>query len=139
MNYMNEFLARLQSGENVEDIAAQLTKDINAANDAYCAEQAQKAQSQEKLRADKVAAMGDLLNAVGRLLAAYEVDTEVLNGLDPAELVNSIDEALPAIQEYVEFVAAMNELREKRAAAPKVQPEATPTDSIEDFLNKFVR
>ena len=143
MDYMSDILARLQRGESVEAIASQLTKDINAANDKYNAEleAKRKAEQEAKLKAaaeeavrnDKIKAMSKVIDAVVDLLAAYEVD--------PADIIDTIDEALPAIQEYMELMSALEGLREKQDPAPaKPAPAKRPTgDPIEDFLNQFVR
>lgn len=153
MDFTSELLSQLQAGKSVDDLAAELTKAINAAhaeNERIKAAEAEakrkaefeakrKAAEAEAARNDKIAAMDNLIDAIVDLLAAYEVDGAVLDAIEdtnPEQLVDAIDEALPAIQEYVELVSAVEDLREKHSPAPKQAPIGDP---IEDFLNKFVR
>ena len=153
MDFTSELLSQLQAGKSVDDLAAELTKAINAAhaeNERIKAAEAEakrkaefeakrKAAEAEAARNDKIAAMDNLIDAIVDLLAAYEVDGAVLDAIedtDPAQIVDAIDEAMPAIQEYVELVSTVEDLREKRTPAPKQAPVGDP---IEDFLNKFVR
>lgn len=153
MDFTSELLAQLQAGKSVDDLAAELTKAINEAhaqNERIKAAEAEakrkaefeakrKAAEAEAARNDKIAAMDKLIDAIVDLLAAYEVDGAILDTIedtDPAQIVDAIDEAMPTIQEYVELVSAVEDLREKHTPAPKQGPIGDP---IEDFLNKFVR
>lgn len=141
MDYMEDILARLEKGESVDSIAADLTTAINKANTEYEAKRKEKEKAVS--RSTKIAAMDALLADLIDLLAAYEVEGEVLDTLeetDSAEIIDAIDESLPAIQKYAELMDAM--------CAPGPEPkqpvkgpvkEPTKQDPIEEFLNKFVR
>lgn len=140
MDYMEDILARLEKGESVDSIAADLTIAINKANTEYEAKRKEKEKAVS--RSTKIAAMDALLADLVDLLAAYEVEGEVLDTLeetDSAEIIDAIDESLPAIQKYMELMDAM------RAPEPAKEPVKGPVkepvkqDPIEEFLNKFVR
>ena len=143
MDYMKDILARLEKGESVDDIATDLTIAINKANTEYEAKRKEKEKAVS--RSTKIEAMDALLADLVDLLAAYEVEGEVLDTLeetDSAEIIDAIDESLPAIQKYMELMDAM------RAPEPGPEPkqpvrgpvkEPTKQDPIEEFLNKFVR
>lgn len=150
MDYMNDILARLQRGESVETIAAQLTKDINAANDRYqaekaAAEAAAKAKREASVaRERKVDAIKFLLGAVDEVSAAWDLDleTDEITDSDIDDLVTAIDEMAPILQKQKELMDAIKELRETPVGdrSMKTAPDLPAVgDPIEDFLNKFVR
>ena len=124
MDYMNEIMARLQKGESVDTIAAEMTKALNEANDEF---------QKQRGKNEKAAAMRKALNAVADLLDVYDLDKEIGNSLremDEMELVNEIEREMPFMKMLIEM--DQEKKREKPAAKPC-------GDSIEDFLNKFVR
>ena len=141
MDYMEDILARLEKGESVDSIATDLTVAINKANTEYEAKRKEKEKAVS--RSTKIAAMDALLADLIDLLAAYEVEGEVLDTLeetDSAEIIDAIDESLPAIQKYMELMDAMRapEPEPKQPVKGPVK-ESTKQDPIEEFLNKFVR
>lgn len=157
MDYTNELFARLQRGENVDALASELTKAINEANNRYIAEQEakRKAEQEAKMKAaadeasrnDKIKAIKALIAAIEGVLVEWDLtDSDTLDEiekLDAAEIVDEIDKAIPAIQEYMELMAAIQGAREKyeaqrSAPAPAGRPNGD-TDPIEKFLNQFVR
>lgn len=139
MDYMEDILARLEKGESVDSIAADLTIAINKANTEYEAKRKEKEKAVS--RSTKIAAMDALIADLIDLLAAYEVEGEVLDTLeetDSAEIIDAIDESLPAIQKYMELMDAMREPEPKQPVKGPVK-EPAKQDPIEEFLNKFVR
>lgn len=149
MDYIEDILARLQRGEDVDAIASDITNSINEAHARYMIAEEAKRQEAEKLkeagkRKFRIAAMSNFISALVDLLAAYEFDNETLDAIDntdPVKLVDDIDETLPIIQEYMELFAAAHELREQRALdAAEVRSENFPAGgSFEDFLNKHLK
>ena len=128
MDYMNEIMARLQKGESVDTIAAEMTKALNEANDEF-----QKQNEKNAALKAKAAAMRKALNAVADLLDVYGLDKEIGNSLretDEMELVNEVEREMPLMKMLIEMD------QEKKREKPAVKPSG---DSIEDFLNKFVR
>lgn len=148
MDYMNDMLARLQRGESVEALASELTNAINEANNKYQAElkaaeeaKRQEAAAEEAHRSKKIAAMDNLISAVVDLLAAYDIVSETLDAVkdtDSAELIDIIDAALPAVQEYMNLLEALEGSR-KAPTGVCCKASTKKHDPIEDFLNRFVR
>jgi hypothetical protein len=127
--FYNELLARLQKGESVDKLANELTKAINDANTEHerlcreAAEEAKRAEAEAKRKSDKVAAMDQLLDGLYGLLAAYDVDKEILSiidELDASEVIQEIDAMLGF-------------------AAPQSEPAKQGASALDDFLNKYVR
>jgi hypothetical protein len=128
MDYMNEIMARLQKGESVDTIAAEMTKALNEANDEF-----QKQQEKSAALKEKSAAMRAALDAVANLLDAFDLDKEIgdnLREMDATELVDEIEREMPLMKMLIEMD------QEKKREKPAAKPSG---DSIEDFLNKFVR
>lgn len=124
---MNEIMARLQKGESVDTIAAEMTKALNEANDEF-----QKQQEECAALKEKVAAMRKALNAVADLLDAFNLDKEIGNSLremNATELVDEIEREMP-------FMKMLIEMDQEKKSKPAAKPSG---DSIEDFLNRFVR
>ena len=152
-DYKQDIYARLAAGENVEDIAAELTKSINEANDQY------KADQEAKATPDKVCAIDNLLSSILMVLDVWGIDSEPIHNLLEDEdefnkLVKAFDEYAPIFKSYIGLIKSVQEAadkeKEKTAAAPKkdnvfdrVQSTnvkgQTEVMSVEDFLNKFVR
>ena len=151
MDFTSELLARLQKGESVDSLAAELTKAINdahAENERIKAEQ--KAQAEAKRQAemkaqDKYDAIESLLCAIEKVIVAWDLGDDILDivdELDADELVQELDEAIPAAKAYAELMEKLGALREPRSAVNAELPQSKLTaknDPIEDFLNKFVR
>lgn len=154
-DYKQDIYARLAAGENVEDIAAELTKSINEANDQYKADQKAEA---EKVSPDKVEAVDNLLASILMVLDVWDIDSEPIQEIleDDQEfnkLVKAFDEYVPILKSYLGLMKSVQEVADKKkeeiAAAPKknvfdrVQSTnvegQTEVMSVEDFLNKFVR
>ena len=145
MDFTSELLARLQKGESVDALAAELTKAIN---DAHTENERLKAEAEAKRKADaaasraklqKVQHMDDLLDAVVALLCDYNVDRDLVDeigNIHAEELIDEIDKAVPAIQEYMDLMEKLRQARPVTDTAPEKQSK---NDPIEDFLNKFVR
>lgn len=156
-DYKQDIYARLAAGENVEDIAAELTKSINEANDQY------KADQEAKATPDKVEAIDNLLASILMVLDVWDIDSTPIQEIleDDQEfnkLVKAFDEYVPIVKSYLALMKSVQEAADKEkkrgqetaAVAPKkkntfdrVQSTnvegQTEIMSVEDFLNKFVR
>ena len=98
MDYMDDFLAQLQKGESVEDLAKRLTNALNEANRKYKEDEAEKVAT----RQEKIACFEDIFDAMNTLLGLYGVDTSDFKDISKSEIekmVDELDEAVPAIQE----------------------------------------
>lgn len=128
MDYMNEIMARLQKGESVDTIAAEMTRALNEANDEF-----QKQQEKNAALNEKAVAMRAALDAVADLLDAFDLDKEIgdsLREMDATELVDEIEQKMSFMKMFIEMD------QEKKREKPAAKPSG---DSIEEFLNKFVR
>jgi hypothetical protein len=152
MDFTSELLARLQKGESVDSLAAELTKAIN---DAHTENERIKAEAEAKRKAeaeakrqaemkaqDKYDAIESLLCAIEKVIVAWDLGDDILDAVDEIdadELVKELDEAIPAAKAYAEMLEKIGALREARPVADTVPDKQRQGDPIEDFLNKFVR
>ena len=132
MDYMDEFLKRLQKGERVEDIANQITKDINDANNKYIQEQeAKKKIKTSNSKEAKVSAVNHIICALAEFLYSYDASKELIGmveAIDAQEIVDYLDECLPFAEKYIDAVDMIKEKHKK-----------TDQDAIDEFLDKFIR
>ena len=143
MDYSMDILARLQAGEKVEDIAAELTKSINAANEKYAAE---KKAAEEKAKAEAAAkskitnkkiAVEELLDAICDILEIWDVAPDLVDQIENIsdeeieDIVTTIDEAVPFLVKYMEMQRALQKMVDEK--------DKEPNDPVRDFLNQFVK
>ena len=143
MDYSMDILARLQAGEKVEDIAAELTKSINAANEKYAAE---KKAAEEKVKAeaaakskieDKKIAVEELLDAICDIFEIWDVTHDLVDQIENIsdeeieDIVTTIDEAVPFLVKYMEMQRALQKMVDEK--------NKEPNDPVRDFLNQFVK
>ena len=146
MDYSMDILARLQAGEKVEDIAAELTKSINAANEKYAAE---KKAAEEKAKAEAAAkskiankkiVVEELLDAICDIFEIWDVAPDLVDQIENIsdeeieDLVNTIDEAIPFLIRYMEMQTVFQQMMDK-----EVEKNKEPSDPVRDFLNQFVK
>ena len=139
MDYSMDILARLQAGEKVEDIAAELTKSINAANEKYkAAEEKAKAEAAAKSNiANKKIAVEELLDAICDILEIWGVAPELVAQIentsdeDIEDIVTTVDEAVPFLVKYMEMQTAFQKMVDEK--------NKEPNDPVRDFLNQFVK
>lgn len=139
-------MSRLQKGENIEDIAQELTDVINTVNTQYKIDQEAAKKKEEALKHDKILAVSSLIDAVGEIGKVWGFQEEaekLVKGIsqeDIEEIIDMFDEALPAVMQYAAIAETLTKNiktapKEKIAAAPGKTGER----AIEDFLDMFVR
>lgn len=136
MDYTTDIFARLQKGEKIEDIAKQLTDDLNKAHEQY-QDAAKQEEAKRQAMANKSQAMKDVIAAFVKFLEQCGVDESLLNIMRDV----SDDEVEQLIQEAENELKACNTLANAFASLT-ISPGAKATksvDPIEDFLNRFVR
>ena len=146
MDYSMDILARLQAGEKVEDIAAELTKSINAANEKYAAE---KKAAEEKAKAEAAAkskitnkkiVVEELLDAICDILEIWDVAPDLVDQIENIsdeeieDIVTTIDETIPFLIRYLEVQTALQQMMDK-----EVEKNKEPNDPVREFLNQFVK
>ena len=149
MDYSMDILARLQAGEKVEDIAAELTKSINAANEKYAAE---KKAAEEKAKAEAAAkskiknkkiVVEELLDAICDILEIWDVAPDLVDQIENIsdeeieDIVTTVDEAVPFLVKYMEMQMALQKMMDDRHK--EVEKNKEPNDPVRDFLNQFVK
>ena len=106
---MNEILARLQNGEDVETIAEEFTKALNSAvkERDLQEEQNRKAELEAKEKHD---ALQEVLDLLLDWLDAYypKFNTEHVD-IDAAEIIKVLDESYDDIVELIEAIKALQE------------------------------
>lgn len=147
MDYSMDILARLQAGEKVEDIAAELTKSINAANEKYAAE---KKAAEEKAKAEAAAkskiknkkiVVEELLDAICDILEIWDVAPDLVDQIENIsdeeieDIVTTVDEAVPFLVKYMEMQMALQKMMDDRHKEVK-EPN---NDPVREFLNQFVK
>ena len=143
MDYSRDILARLQAGEKVEDIAAELTKSINAANEKYAAEkkaaeEKAKAEAAAKSKnADKKIAVEELLDAICDILEIWDVAPDLIDQIENIseeeieDIITIVDEAIPFLIRYMEMQTALQQMMDEK--------NKEPNDPVREFLNQFVK
>lgn len=148
-----DLVAALQSGKTVDDIAAQMSRDLNAAKaevDRQAAEKAKETKRANEL-AQKRQVITNLYAAIGQYLTAFHPNSAIgqmyIASDDPSEEdLNHLAEQLDTLVETFEAMAALTNLLGNEPAFADMFGEvhthqnAKPdVDPLENFLNKNVR
>lgn len=148
-----DLVAALQSGKTVEDIAAQMSRDLNAAkaeSDRLAAEKAEEMRKANEL-ARKRQIVANLHAAIGQYLTTFHPDSVIgkmyaaSDGPDEEDL-NQLAEQMDSLVETFEAMAAFTGLLGDNPALADMFgethiPEITHqnVDPLENFLNRQVR
>ena len=142
----NDLVAALQSGVSVEDIAAQMSKDLNAAKAEYDRLTAEKAEAARKTR--KRDLVYGFYSALGMYVTEFYPDSVIAEmiataGTPTDEDLDSFAEQMDNLVETFEAMKNLTELLDTPHITAHKVPETiskdTSSDALEDFLNKFVR
>ena len=127
MNY-NDIVARIQKGENPEDIVKEFTDNMNKAQaEVRAANEAKAKEDAKSKKKDEIAVA--IAHALNEYIAISGIEAEKLRGAEVREL---LDEVLP-------FVDALKNVKIHVAnAAPKVQGKLKSADDVfEDFFKSL--
>lgn len=150
-------VAALQSGKTVDDIAAQMSRDLNAAKveaDRLAAEEAEEMKKANEL-AQKRQIVANVHAAIGQYLATFHPVSTIgqmyaaIDGPDEKDLDN-LAEQLDSLVETFEAMAALTNLLSDNSAFANMLGEAhipeithqsvrPNVDPLEEFLNRHVR
>ena len=148
-----DLVAALQSGKTVDDIAAQMSRDLNAAKaeaDRLAAEKAEEEKKANEL-AQKRRVVADLYTALGQYLTIFHPNSAIgqmhaASDAPSEEDLNHLAEQLDSLVETFEAMAALHNLLGNEPALANMfgethVPEITHmnVDPLENFLNKQVR
>lgn len=152
-----DLVAALQSGKTVDDIAAQMSRDLNAAKaeaDRLAAEKAEEMKKANEL-AQKRQFVSNLYTAIGQYLTAFHPNSAIgqmyAASDDPSEEdLNHLAGQMDSLVETFEAMAALTSLFGDNPALANMFGEAhipeithmnvkPDVDPLENFLNKQVR
>ena len=138
---VNEILARLQDGDSAEDLAAEMSKALNAAEAKFqeAKEQAEKAKAQERKEKDLNDLAEIILDAIDQYvrLQSPEVAGEwEVAKMNVTEFRDMMDASLEAISNIkVLFAPSASKAPETEYNVPK--KAKTADDKIADFLKSM--
>lgn len=128
-----DILARLQNGETIDSIAAEMTAVLNEANDAYEAANAKATHDAviEAAAANVVSSLLDFTNLVAPELV------ENITEEDEAELVALLVAESANLGKLAKFAMMMADFEEPKNSTVKEDKPVGP--SAEDILNDFLK
>lgn len=146
----NDLVAALQSGASVEDIAAQMSKDLNAAKAEYDRLAAERAAAEQKTatEARKRDIMRDFYAALGEYVTEFHSNSLIAEmiadaGAPSDEDLDSFAEQVDSLITTFEAMKGLTELFGDVGfggpALTRPNSKAVEIDPIEAFLNKNVR
>lgn len=137
---VEDILARLQKGETIENVAAEMTKALNAAETQYNEEM--KAAEAAKVQKEKEATLNDLAETILLAIGEY-VSIKCPEVADAEDIDMEVAEFRELLDEFLDAMIRMKELFGEFALTavrvPKTEPAApkkrmTADDKIADFL-----
>lgn len=151
----NDLVAALQNGVSVDDLAAQMSKDLNAAkveSDRLTAERAE-AEKKATLEARKRLFMSDFYSALGAYVTEFYPDSViaemiVTTGTPSDEDLDHFVEQMDSLIMTFEAIKGLTDLFGDVGCGDSTQPkvnlsnlvnETVEIDPLEVFLNKNVR
>ena len=141
-----DILARLQNGETVETIAAELTKALNNANAAYTKEQeAQKAEVAKKEK-QKIADMQEILDLLYNFCVNYYCETtddletveNAFTGLDAKTVIQMVEEASVEISNLEKELENALQFFNAALLFKSVTPVKPKAKNSDDVINNFL-
>lgn len=121
MDYVKEFLTRLQKGESLDSIAKEITTALNAAK-----VKAEEERQASLVREKKFRVVYDLYTSLAELLSCYDIPCPEPTNEEINKIIDSLDNEIPEVAK----------LLKKYAPDYKAELEVNK-ESIEDFLNRL--
>lgn len=137
---VNEILARLQDGDSVEDVAAEMTKALNAAEQKFQEEKEKAEKAAEIAALEKEVKLNDLAETI--LLAVDEylrikspefAETFTEEDISVKEFREMLDDLIESFAGMFTLSSKLKKLEEKRPSTAIFTPK-TADDKIADFL-----
>jgi chemotaxis protein histidine kinase CheA len=152
MYNVNDLVAALQSGKTMDQLAAEMTAALNAAQvEAQRQEEAKREEAAKAALVEaKRQAAAKVFGALGAYLEAFHKDSTLAQMYTTSTVgTEDLDKLVGQLDETVELFSALGELAEAFgntnpfgvAPSTMAPPKAVKagTDPLEDFLNQFVR
>ena len=144
----NDVLARLRNGESMDTIGQSIADVLNAAQEAYIAEQevAKKAQADAELaQAKRLLAeeLIDLIQEYGHMVAPEAADIlDQVDDDDVEAMIEALDQMFQMMTAMVQLKANLESLDKlpvpKAQAKSMITPVAKPAKSDDEVLAKFI-
>ena len=144
----NDVLARLRNGESMDTIGQSIADVLNAAQEAYIAEQevAKKAQADAELaQAKRLLAeeLIDLIQEYGHMVAPEAADIlDQVDDDDVEAMIEALDQMFQMMTAMVQLKANLESLDKlpvpKAPAKSKITPAGKLTNSDDEVLAKFI-
>jgi len=146
----NDLVAALQSGVSVEDIAAQMSKDLNAAKAEYDRLAAERAEAEKKaaLQAHKRDLVYDFYTALGAYVTKFYPNSVIAEMITDAgtpseedldQFAEQIDNLVATFETMKNLSELLGDVEFNARVATNPNIKTVNIDPIEAFLNKNVR
>lgn len=146
----NDLVAALQSGVSVEDIAAQMSKDLNAAKAEYDRLAAERAAAEQKaaLQAHKRDLMYDFYTALGAYVTKFYPNSVIAEMIADAgtpteedldQLAEQVDTLVATFETMKNLSELLGDVEFNGRVTTNPNIKTVDIDPIEAFLNKNVR
>ena len=138
-----DLVAALQSGKTVDDIAAQISKDLNAAKAEVDRQAAEKEAAASNLNRKRELTIG-MFDSMIQYLNEFHPNSTIgqiiaeEGGSIDIETVDKLIEEIDNLVKTFDAFGRLDTLMKQVLTEPKDQ-DKTKKDLLEDFLNKFVR
>ena len=139
MALYDDILARLATGESIDDIAAELSKTINDANKEYETRMAEAKRKDDEEKQSKYMIAEELIDLGLHICEVYNLSEDMYNDLihmSVDDVVNELDHVIPLCARIDSELRALG-LAETRQEPKKCS--CADEDPIERFLDRFVR
>ena len=145
-----DLVAALQSGVSAEDLAAQMSKDLNAAKAEYDRLAAERAEAEKKAatEARKRDLMADFYMALGAYVTEFYPDSLIAEMIADAgapseedldQLAEQVDTLVATFEAMRGLTTLFDDIDFDSLALTKPNGKVVEIDPIEAFLNKNVR
>ena len=146
----NDLVAALQSGASVEDIAAQMSKDLNAAKAEYDRLAAERAEAEKKAatEARKRSLIYDFYTALGAYVTEFYPNSVIAEMIADAgtpseedldQLAEQVDSLVETFEAMKGLTALLGNVEFNGHVVTNPNIKTVDIDPIEAFLNKNVR
>ena len=129
----NYFLDRLNAGEDIDTIGAEIADMMNAALEEKRA--AEEAARQEAAKQENEAAKRDLIEEMIEIVQEYAI----LEGMDPDEIAVQPEDIDNMVAAFTEMFELMRSLKQLKKIIPAASSNTKSSKSDDQILNEFVK
>ena len=129
----NYFLDRLNAGEDIDTIGAEIADMMNAALEEKRA--AEELARQEAAKQENEAAKRDLIEEMIEIVQEYAI----LEGMDPDEIAVQPEDIDNMVAAFTEMFELMRSLKQLKKIIPAASSNTKSSKSDDQILNEFVK